>query len=159
MAMTTEIRIHIRWMIRRDMSEVLEIENESFEYPWSEEIFVKILRQRGCIGMIAEHEESVIGYMIYKLQKPRLELLNFAVAKRFRRQGVGRAMVEKLFSKLGLEDHPTRKRILAEVQDSNLDAQLFFKALGFRAILVLKDHYPDAPGDAYLMQYIKEPKK
>ena len=28
-----EIRVHIRWMIRRDMAEVLQIERESFEYP------------------------------------------------------------------------------------------------------------------------------
>jgi hypothetical protein len=27
--------IHVRWMIRRDMAEVLEIEATSFQYPWS----------------------------------------------------------------------------------------------------------------------------
>ncbi len=29
-----ELRVHIRWMIRRDMDESLEIEQESFEFPW-----------------------------------------------------------------------------------------------------------------------------
>ena len=32
-----EVRVHIRWMIRRDMPEVLAIEEDSFEFPWSEE--------------------------------------------------------------------------------------------------------------------------
>ena len=32
-----EIRVHIRWMIRRDMVEVLQIERESFEFPWTDE--------------------------------------------------------------------------------------------------------------------------
>ena len=31
-----EVRVHIRWMIRRDMPEVLAIEAESFEFPWLE---------------------------------------------------------------------------------------------------------------------------
>ncbi len=30
------VRVHIRWMIRRDMPEVLAIEDESFEFPWLE---------------------------------------------------------------------------------------------------------------------------
>lgn len=28
-----ELAVHIRWMIRRDMEDVLEIENSSFEFP------------------------------------------------------------------------------------------------------------------------------
>ena len=28
-----QLRVHIRWMIRRDMPEVLDIEQESFEFP------------------------------------------------------------------------------------------------------------------------------
>jgi len=44
--------VHIRWMIRRDMPEVLDIESGSFEFPWSEEDFIRCLRQRNCIGMV-----------------------------------------------------------------------------------------------------------
>ena len=45
-----QTRVHIRWMIRRDMPEVLAIEHASFEYPWCEEEFLRVLRQRNCIG-------------------------------------------------------------------------------------------------------------
>lgn len=48
------IYCQIRWMIRRDMAEVLNIEHDSFEFPWTEEDFLGCLRQRNCIGMIAE---------------------------------------------------------------------------------------------------------
>ena len=30
-----KLRVHIRWMIRRDMPEVLLTEQESFEYAWT----------------------------------------------------------------------------------------------------------------------------
>ena len=75
------LRVHIRWMIRRDMPEVLDIENDGFEFPWSEEDFIRCLRQRNCIGMVAEHDERVVGFMIYELHKTRLHVLNFAVGQ------------------------------------------------------------------------------
>src|ERR671912_367951 len=78
--------VHIRWMIRRDMPEVLAIEEQSFEFPWSEEDFIRCLRQRNCIGMVAEHNERVVGFMIYELHKTRLHVLNFAVNASYRRR-------------------------------------------------------------------------
>lgn len=145
-----EVCVHIRWMIRRDMPEVLEIENQSFEFPWSEEDFVRCLRQRNCIGMVAEFEEQVVGFMIYELHKTRLHILNFAVNSDFQRRGVGEAMISKLISKLS---HQRRNRILLEVRETNLAAQLFFRHAGFRAVSVLRDFYDDTVEDAYLMQY------
>jgi len=145
-----KISVHIRWMIRRDMPEVLDIENRSFEFPWSEEDFIRCLRQRNCIGMVAEYDERVVGFMIYELHKNRLHILNFAVRPEFRRRGVATAMVNKLIGKLSQQ---RRNRILLEIRETNLDAQLFFRDSGFRAISVLRDFYDDTTEDAYLMQY------
>ncbi len=150
---TTEknaLRVHIRWMIRRDMSEVLGIEQASFEYPWAEEDFVRCLRQRNCIGMVAEYNERIVGFMIYELHKNRLHILNFAVAPWARRQEVGSQMLDKLVGKLSSQ---RRTRISLEVRETNLSAQLFFKSGGFRAISVLRDFYDDSTEDAYVMQY------
>jgi ribosomal-protein-alanine N-acetyltransferase len=149
-----QVRVHIRWMIRRDMQEVLEIERECFEFPWSEEDFVRCLRQRNCIGMVAEYDDRVVGYMIYELHKTRLHILNFCVGKRMRRLSIGSQMIEKLISKLSSQ---RRARITLEVRETNLPAQLFFRANGFRAVSVLRGYYEDTPEDAYLMQYRYRP--
>lgn len=143
-------RTHIRWMIRRDMADVLAIESEGFEFPWSEDDFLRCLRQRNCIGMVAEHEDRVAGFMIYELHKTRLHILNFAVGTQFRRCGVATQMVDKLIGKLSSQ---RRNRILLEVRETNLAAQLFFRSAGFRAVSVLRAFYEDSPEDAYLMQY------
>ncbi len=145
-----ELRVHIRWMIRRDMPDVLEIERKSFEFPWSEEDFIRCLRQRNCIGMVAEAEDRVVGFMIYELHKSRLHILNFAVHPDFRLRHVGAQMVEKLVGKLSSQ---RRNRILLEVRETNLAAQVFFRSAGFRAISVLREFYEDTPEDAYLMEY------
>lgn len=148
------LRVHIRWMIRRDMLEVLEIENSCFEFPWSEDDFIRCLRQRNCIGMVADCDDKVVGFMIYELHKTRLHILNFAVHSEHRRLGVGQRMVDKLSAKLS---SGRRSRIVLEVRETNLDAQLFFRKQGFRAVSVLRDFYEDTTEDAYLMQYRHRP--
>jgi ribosomal-protein-alanine N-acetyltransferase len=147
---TEQVRVHIRWMIRRDMPEVLQTEQESFEYAWTEEDFLRCLRQRNCIGMVAEQGEKVVGFMIYELHKAKLHILNFAVHPTCRRGGVGAQMVAKLISKLSSH---RRTRITLEVRETNLAAQLFFRAQGFKAVRVLRGFYEDSGEDAFLMQY------
>ena len=145
-----QVRVHIRWMIRRDMPEVLHTEQESFEFAWTEEDFLRCLRQRNCIGMVAERSEKVVGFMIYELHKAKLHILNFAVHPSCRRAGVGAQMVAKLISKLSSH---RRTRITLEVRETNLPAQLFFRQQGFRAVRVLRSYYEDSGEDAFLMQY------
>src|SRR5260221_6327816 len=145
-----QVRVHIRWMIRRDMPEVLLAEQESFEFAWTEEDFLRCLRQRNCIGMVAEQGEKVVGFMIYELHKAKLHILNFAVQPNHRRSGVGAQMVAKLISKLSSH---RRTRITLEVRETNLAAQLFFRHEGFKAVKVLRSFYEDSGEDAYLLQY------
>lgn len=148
--MITKAQYHVRWMIRRDMREVLEIENGSFADVWSEEDFLKCLRERNCIGMVAERGEKVVGFMIYELHKTKLSILNFAVHPAWRRMGVGETMVVKLKSKLASHRQP---RISVIVRDVNLSAQLFFRNQGFFATEVLRRHYQDSGDDGYKLVY------
>ena len=138
--------VRIRWMIGHDMAKVLGIEAECFRHPWTVADFLRCLRQRNCIGMVADYENQIVGFMIYELHKNRIHVLDFAVAKDHRRRGVGRQMVAKLVAKLSSN---RRTRIVLDVPEKNLDAQLFLRALGFRATQVLREPYPVAKGDAY----------
>ncbi|KKN24615.1 hypothetical protein LCGC14_0892990 [marine sediment metagenome] len=147
-----DLRVHIRWLIRRDMPEVMAIEREIFEFPWLEKDFIRCLRQRNCIGMVAEHEDRVVGFMIYELHNTRIQLLNFAVAADYRRRGVGSQMVAKLVNKLTPK---RRNRLVLEIRESNWSGIQFFSAVGFRAVNVLRDFYDqdDTDEDAYVMVY------
>jgi len=142
--------VQIRWMIRRDMPQVAWIEHLSQEFPWCEEEFVRCLRQRNCIGMVAEHREHVVGFLVYELLNSRLHLLNMAVHPDYRRRGIGTQLVQKIVSKLSQH---RRDRITIAVRESNLPAQLFFRACGFRATRVLRRHFPDTDEDAYWFEY------
>lgn len=162
-----DIKVSIRWMIRRDMPEVLAIESANFEFPWDEDHFIRCLRQRNAMGMVAERVDSqiaagqIIGYMVYELHKPYLHLLNLAVHSGNHHRGVGRALIRKLADKLHFQ---RRNKIKFEVRESNLDGLAFLKAMGFRALGLLRNYYMDTDensveqhDDAILMQYKLEP--
>lgn len=137
-------RVCIDWMIRRHMPEVLEVERHRPEKPWEEEDFLRRLRQRNCIGMVADKGSHVLGFMVYELLPQRINVLRFAVHPDHRRQQVGRQLIDKL--KYKLSSH-RRTRIDFRVREANLPAQLFLRAMGFLAVEVLRDT------EEYLFRY------
>ncbi len=163
-AANEHLQVYIRWMVRRDVPEVLEVENESFEFPWCEEDFIRCLQQRNCIGMVAEIDvgsevdekgdrvvaHEIVGFMIYELHKSRLHVRNFSVASAMRRRGVGTQIVAKLVSKLSRKH---RTSIRTGVRETNLAAQQFFRSQGFCATSVLRGAYDDTEEDEYVFTY------
>lgn len=145
--------IPIRWMIRRDMPEVLAIESQCFaEFAWTEEDFLATLRQNNCIGMVAERDELILGFMLYELHRTRLHVVNFAVAPEFHRQRVGTAMIEKLRHKLSQQ---RRTAITLDVREQNLAMHLFLRERDFWCVGVERDGIiPEyGGGDFYRFRY------
>jgi ribosomal-protein-alanine N-acetyltransferase len=145
----TKLSVHIRWMVRRDMPEVLEIENACFDSPWNEENFLTTLRKPNCIGMVAELGEKIVGFYIYELHETKFHILNFAVLPEHHRYKVGTQLIDKLINKLSAH---RRTSITLETRESNLPAQLFFKSQGFKAIKVVNNYYDDDE-TAYRFKY------
>jgi ribosomal-protein-alanine N-acetyltransferase len=145
-----QLPVRVRWLMRQDMLDVLRIEFQSFEFPWCDDDFLRCLRQRNCIGMVAEAEEYrgflVVGFMLYELNKGELELLNIAVDPQFRRRKVGQQMMARLVDKLGQQQ---RTKISATVRETNVDAQLFFRSQGFRVVDQIPGHYEETDEDGY----------
>lgn len=149
----------IRWMIRRDMPQVLAIENEAFENPWTESDFVHSLRERNVIGMVATTDDgkNVIGYMLYSLKQKKVDLLNIAVHSAFRRKETGRELIEVLKRKLRQQK---RESIEAVVRETNFPAQMWLKSCGFRCVVELLDYYNESEESGYLFKYdLKTPAK
>jgi ribosomal-protein-alanine N-acetyltransferase len=143
--------VSVRLMRRSDVLRVLDIENESFEVPWSEKDFLICLKDRKCLGLVALYEDLVVGFVVYELERERFRILNLAVVRDFRRCDVGRRLVDKLIEKLRVQ---RRSEIELYVRERNLGAQLFFRDLGFEATGVIRDYYDESPEDAYRMCYV-----
>lgn len=89
--------------------------------------------ERGYVVKVIEirHPKKgrkVVGYLVYRLYPRSLVLVQLAVSKAFRRRGLGTTMVAELVKGLPLL---RRWAIGTEVPEENLEAQLFFRKLGF----------------------------
>lgn len=153
-------KLTICWLCRSDLVDVLEIEADCFpaENRWSEEQFAEVLREANTICMVARDSRCIVhGYVVYRLYRGTLVLLNLAVSPESQRQGVGTQIIERLKDKL---DHTRRTSIELVVRERNLPAQKFFRSMGFRAICVVRDHYPDTDESGYLMRFrVGEPER
>jgi ribosomal-protein-alanine N-acetyltransferase len=145
-----EISVYVRWMVRRDFPQVLAIEGACFEFPWTEQEFRQCLQQSNCLGMVAEHNERIIGFVIYETPKNRIFVTNIAVDPEFQRHGIARQMIQKLVSKM---IYQRRHKITIEIRETNLPALFCFRALGFRVATTLKNFYDHQSEDAYVLQY------
>jgi ribosomal protein S18 acetylase RimI-like enzyme len=86
------------------------------------------------ICSVAEVNESIAGFVIYSLARDHIHLLRIAVSRQWRSKGVGSAMVDRLISKL---QPGRRNRIVLQVNEENLESQMFFRHCGFLARSVL----------------------
>ncbi len=144
------LRVHLRHMIRRDLPEVMAIENASFAVPWLEEDITRALCHNAFILLVAETpDEWVAGYSIVERRKQQSrEILKIATVAGARRFGVGRQLLAREIDKT----HAPPK-LTAVVNEANLPAQLFFAACGFRCERVLRKYYDAHEQDGYEFRY------
>lgn len=136
--------LYIRWMIRSDFDDVLEIEQLGFDHPWTEDDLIRAIRDRHTIGMVAEDGRDVLGFMVYELHPKRIELLNLAVHPCAWRRRVGTAMIARLDTKL---TSGRRAEIVTMVNERNLGGQLFLRDTGFWAERIVPQYFHDAGVD------------
>lgn len=120
----------VRWMLRKDAPEVVQITESSFEKGWTEDDLVEILKQRNAIGYVYEIEERVVAFMIYFLYKHKIEIGYIAVDPRFRNQGIFSDLISKAKSRI---DCLRKKKLYAHVDEYSLVAQVAFRQVGFWA--------------------------
>lgn len=132
----------IRWLIRRDMPEVLDIDRRvsPSNDRWCEEDWLCRLRQRNCIGMVAEVDYRIVGVMCYELHRAELKLLRILVHPEDQRCGHGRALIDRMKEKL---QQQRRHKLSMIVREDNLPAQLFLKACGFSCELCHSELFDD----------------
>jgi len=147
-----QIEVKIREMRRSDMKEVLRIDEQSFENKWTYNDFLQHLTQTNwnCMGMVAERNEWIFGFMVCEFLKNQIHIINFAVDHLWRRYSIGSQMAQSLISKLSQRHF---QEITLEVRESNLSAQLFWRSQGFGATCIWRGYHLDTNEDIYQMRY------
>ena len=148
--------VQIRWLIRRDMPSVLKIEGDCFDAPWADEDFLTYLTKCNCIGLVAEVEREVVGFVVYELHKPQLSIVNFAVSPESQRSGVGAAMIARLTDKLSQQ---RRNELLANVCETNEAMIGLLRSCGFKAVGLSRGQYGELDGYEFAYRIKAKAKK
>lgn len=128
--------IEIRWMIRRDVPSVLDVDAATFENPWTEDGLAKTLSQRNAIGITACVGDAITGFAVYELHKSRIEIVRFAVHPAWRGQGVGRALMDRLKFKLHSQ---RRQELWFDLPDNTpTESFRFLSYFGFEAVQMFR---------------------
>lgn len=132
-----------------DSAALSEIERSSFGDPWSPEGFRQALAGPGSFGLVADRGGLPLGYLFGRQMADEGEILNLAVAPRYRRGGVGGALLHA-----GLAWFLARKvrEVFLEVRESNQAAQRLYLTNGFRAVGLRAAYYRNPPEDALVLR-------
>jgi len=143
----------IRGLQMADLTAVEEIERRSYGTPWSRSMFAGELAKGGSICLGAFDGEVLMGYMIISRYVDAWHVMNVAVDATFRRRGVARRLLDRLFE---LTDDGERGYTL-EVRVSNAAAIKLYERAGFRARGVRRGYYTDNREDALIMWRERDP--
>src|SRR3954463_5140635 len=134
--------VHIRPMIELDLPEVAAVEQLSYAFPWSENIFRDCLRV-GYTCRALDLAGQIIGYGVMSVGAGEAHILNVCVRDQFRSLGFGRRLLEHLLERAtgaGVAE------AFLEVRPSNLAAIRLYQRLGFEQIGIRRGYYQAADG-------------
>lgn len=137
----------VREMTPEDIAAVYEVEAASFHNPWMKASFEDELRQSQTDYLVAEDEGKIVGYIGIWDVLGEGNITNVAVAPAYRRQGIGRLLIESLLLR-----HPDLKAVYLEVRESNTAARKLYEAFGFEAYAVRSGYYRNPHEDAVCMR-------
>jgi [ribosomal protein S18]-alanine N-acetyltransferase len=142
--------IEFRKLKLRDLSAIEEIERASYPTPWSRSMFAGELAKPSsiCLGAFDGTRDGLVGYLIISRYVDAWHVMNIAVAPDYRRRGIARALMERLFE---VTARDARRGYTLEVRVSNEAAIQLYEALGFRARGIRRGYYTDNREDALIM--------
>lgn len=134
----------------KDLEGVLEVEAESFSNPWTRDMYVWELQNRSVchIFLVRTEECRVAGFCAFWLVFDEVHINNVAMRPRFRAQGIGTALLERVLAearRLGA------RRATLEVRASNERARRLYERLGFYVAGVRRNYYSDPVEDALIL--------
>ena len=124
---------------------------QAFERPWSAAEIETLAAAPGALGLAAEDDGALFGFVLIRAVAGEAEVLTLAVDPAQRRQGLGRALMQAASSAAagaGAEE------IFLEVAEDNLAALALYTGAGFAPVGRRPAYYPRKTGavDAILLR-------
>jgi ribosomal-protein-alanine N-acetyltransferase len=141
-AILKEPELDFRPMQAGDLPAVIEIERQSYPYPWTQAIFGDCLHA-GYSCWVCMRSGVIEGYGVITVAAGESHLLNICVRPGSRSQGVGTSILHHLVEIARRHDADV---IFLEVRPSNAEAIKLYLDEGFNELGRRKDYYPTNGG-------------
>lgn len=165
--------ISVRKPLEADARRILAVSVEC-GFGWTLEDYITEIRRYNSILLIAEtvltegggHEagkgKMLTGFAAARLSGviddkpkafgdfPELDIINFGVAKAYRRQGIGELLFARLMEDAALQ---AVRDIWLEVRETNYGAIEFYRRLGFAITQVRRNFYENPSDNALLLKF------
>jgi ribosomal-protein-alanine N-acetyltransferase len=133
--------VSLRDMLKSDLRSVASAEKKTFtQNAWKLKDFSELLRPSSGMGIVAEVNDTLVGYLIGMQAADEAELLNIGVIPEARRQGVGRGLLKSWLERM--YERGARK-IYLDVRISNHSAIQLYESFGFVVAGCRPHYYPE----------------
>ena len=142
-------KITLRTYTPEDFETLYEIDHACYEpaIAYSRRELSTYLRFPGADCVLAESDARVVGFCLTSRQGPRGHIITIDVLKKFRRQGLGTALLVEAERRLASNGV---REVGLETETSNDSAIAFWQKHGYRTRGVWKGYYPGGR-DAFAM--------
>ena len=131
-----------RRMTLGDVERVMKVEQEVYEFPWTEKIFSDCIRV-GYYCWLALQRQNIVGHAVISVSAGESHMLNLSIAREYQRRGFGKEFIEFLIQQAQAKQAQT---MLLEVRPSNTAAINCYNSAGFNEIGLRKGYYPAPEG-------------
>lgn len=140
---------------KRHLTQICEIEQSSFSDPWSAQMVADLIENPLAVCFVAELETQngkfVSGFLVTYHILTELQILDIAVKKEFRGQGIATKLFAEAESYAKSEDIEI---MTLEVRSSNEAALALYEKIGFTSVGTRKNYYKSPVEDAVLMTLV-----
>jgi ribosomal-protein-alanine N-acetyltransferase len=134
--------VEIRSLRSTDIACVTQIENASYDFPWSAGIFLDCLAV-GYLCQVLVLQGRTVAYSILSTGAGETHVLNLTVDKKLRRQGLGRFLLENV---LAYSRDQSLSSVFLEVRPGNKAAIALYESEGFEPVGVRRGYYRSLDG-------------
>lgn len=139
----------IRKMTLQDAPAIADLEKLCFSDPWSEKSIASEVNNPLSYWLVAEDNGEIVGYVGSQSVLDAADMMNLAVSPKFRREGIGKALVDTLTQHLIQNDVIA---LLLEVRVSNSPAIALYEKLGFLQVGRRPKYYHNPREDALILR-------
>ena len=130
--------VSFREMLPADLPEVLRVEKNCYDFPWSEKIFLDCLNAGYLCFVAHTGTRQLLGHGILMLGPGEAHVLNLCVQTSMRRKGVARMFLRHLTD---VARQHQAKEVFLEVRESNVAAIKLYESAGFNRFSVRRGYY------------------